>query len=135
MLQFLDIFIGVIHALLILACLLGWIFPRTRRTHLILMGGVVGCWFLLGLKYGIGYCPLTDWHWQVKEQLGTSYGALPVSFIKHVWDGALPWPIGARAADILTFAAFFTSVAITIYLNFFRRMPRKKEGYRLPNEQ
>ena len=67
MLPFLDTFIGVIHVLLILACLLGWMFARTRRAHLVLMGVVVGCWFLLGLKYGIGYCPLTDWHWQVKE--------------------------------------------------------------------
>jgi hypothetical protein len=49
-----------------------------------------------------------------------------------VWDGALPWFITPRAADILTFAAFFTAVAITIYLNFFKRAPLKIEGYHLP---
>ena len=125
MLQFLDIFIGVIHVLLILACLLGWIFPRTRRAHLILMGVVVGCWFLLGLKYGIGYCPLTDWHWQVKEQLGES--ALPHSFIKYLWDKIFPTPISPKAVDGLTFAAFFISLAAALYHQFTRKTNPKED--------
>ena len=119
MLPFLDTFIGVIHVLLILACLLGWMFARTRRAHLVLMGVVVGCWFLLGLKYGIGYCPLTDWHWQVKGQLGE--GPLPHSFIKYIWDKIFPTPISPKAVDWLTFAAFFISLAAALYLKFTRK--------------
>jgi len=118
-LPFLDTFIGVIHVLLILACLLGWMFARTRRAHLVLMGVVVGCWFLLGLKYGIGYCPLTDWHWQVKEQLGE--GPLPHSFIKYIWDKIFPTPISPKAVDWLTFAAFFISLGAALYLQFKRK--------------
>ena len=108
MLQLLNIVIGAVHVLLIVACLTGWIFPSTRKAHLILMGMVLGCWFLLGLKYGIGYCPLTDWHWQVKEKLGED--SLPNSFIKYLLDHIFPSPISPKAADILTFGAFFVSL-------------------------
>ena len=116
MLQLLDIVIGVTHVLLIIACLIGWIFPRTRKTHLILMGIVVGCWFLLGLQYGIGYCPLTDWHWQVKQKLGE--GSLPNSFIKYLWDHIFTTPISPVAADMLTFGAFFISLILALYLKW-----------------
>ena len=27
-------------------------------------------WFVMGIWYGIGYCLCTDWHWQVRQQLG-----------------------------------------------------------------
>ena len=116
MLQLLNIVIGVFHVLLIVACLIGWISPRTRKAHLILIALVMGCWFLLGLKYGIGYCPLTDWHWQVKQKLGE--GSLPNSFIKYLWDHIFSTPITPKAADILTFGAFFVSLIPALYLNW-----------------
>ena len=123
MLQLLNIIFGVFHVLLIVACLIGWIFPRTRKVHLILMGVVLGCWFLLGLKYGIGYCPLTDWHWQVKTKLGES--PLPNSFIKYLWDHIFPSPISPKAADILTFGAFFVSLVPAIYLHWTDKAEQK----------
>ena len=121
MLHFLDIFLGVFHVLIILACLLGWVFPCAQRAHLILMGVVVGCWFLLGLKYGIGYCPLTDWNWQVKEQLGEI--AQPHSFIKYIWDKIFLTPISPKAVDLLTFIAFFIALIAALY---FRWIEKKK---------
>ena len=123
MLQLLNIVIGVFHVLLLVACLIGWICPRTRKAHLILMGVVVGCWFLLGLKYGIGYCPLTDWHWQVKQKLGE--GSLPNSFIKYLWDHIFTTSISPKAADILTFGAFFVSLIPALYLNWVGKTNRK----------
>lgn len=134
MLNLLDIAFYVVHLSIIVYSLIGWAWRRGRRAHLIFLGVIFACWFGIGLTfgYGFGYCPLTDWHWQLKVKLGASYTDLPVSFIKHVWDGALPWTITPRAADILTFAAFFTAVAITIYLNLYKHRARKGEGYRLP---
>ena len=123
MLQLLNIIFGVAHVLLIVACLIGWIFPRTRKAHLILMGVVLGCWFLLGLKYGIGYCPLTDWHWQVKQKLGE--GSLPNSFIKYLWDHIFTTSISPKAADILTFGAFFVSLIPALYLNWAGKAKQK----------
>ena len=123
MLQLLNIVVGVVHVLLIVACLIGWIFPRTRKAHLVLMGVVLGCWFLLGLQYDIGYCPLTDWHWQVKEKLGE--GPLPNSFIKYLWDHIFTTSISPKAADILTFGAFFVSLIPALYLNWAGKAKQK----------
>ena len=125
MLQSLNIVIGVFHVLLIVACLIGWISPRTRKAHLILIALVMGCWFLLGIQYGIGYCPLTDWHWQVKEKLGEE--SLPNSFIKYLWDHIFTNPISPKAADILTFGAFFVSLIPTLYLDWAARRNRNLE--------
>ena len=123
MLQLLNIVIGVFHVLLIVACLIGWISPRTRKAHLILIAVVMGCWFLLGLKYGIGYCPLTDWHWELKQKLGE--GPLPNSFIKYLWDHIFTTSISPKAADILTFGAFFVSLIPALYLNWVGKTNRK----------
>jgi hypothetical protein len=41
-------------------------------------------WLVLGYFYGLGYCFLTDWHWQVKRALGVR--RLPGSFIKYAAD-------------------------------------------------
>jgi len=121
MLHVADIALYVIHLAIILYSLLGWLWPRGRRAHLIFLGAILACWFGLGLWKGIGYCPFTDWHWQVKAKLGASYADLPNSFIKHVWDAVLPWAISPKAADLLTFGAFFTSVALAVWLNFFKQ--------------
>lgn len=31
---------------------------------------MLGSWFILGQWFGIGYCPITDWHWKIKATLG-----------------------------------------------------------------
>lgn len=81
---FLDVFLLLVHLLLILFVLAGWAFPRSRRAHLALIILMIASWIGLGSCYGLGYCPLTDWHWQVKRQLGQSN--LPASYIKYYLD-------------------------------------------------
>src|SRR5688572_7748220 len=84
MLQFLDLVLTVVHMVLIFFNLLGWIFPATRKLHLITLGATAASWFILGIWYGIGYCPITDWQWDIKERLGERN--LPASFIKYFAD-------------------------------------------------
>ena len=81
---FLDYFFVVLHGVLVLFNLTGWIWPRTRRLHLIVISLTVLSWFGLGLFYGWGYCPSTDWHWQVKRKLGET--GLPNSYVKYYLD-------------------------------------------------
>jgi hypothetical protein len=50
--------------------MIGWIFPKTRKLHLITMLLTAFSWFVLGAWYGWGYCACTDWHWQAREALG-----------------------------------------------------------------
>lgn len=82
--QFLDYGFATFHSLLVLFVLFGWLWWRTRRAHLIVTGLILSSWFILGLKYGLGYCPSTDWHWQVKRQLGEK--GLPNSCVKYYLD-------------------------------------------------
>jgi len=58
-------------------------------------------------------------HWQVKRQLGES--TLPNSYIKYCWDHICPSPIPLSTANALTFAAFFVSLFISLYLNWAAR--------------
>ena len=60
----------VVHTLWIAFNCLGWAWRRTRRWQLVTTSATALSWFGLGAWYGWGYCPCTDWHWQVRERLG-----------------------------------------------------------------
>src|SRR5688572_21632190 len=68
--QFLNIFFFVFHTAFTLFNIIGWIFPKTRKLHLITLSLTAFSWFILGIWYGWGYCACTDWHWDVRESLG-----------------------------------------------------------------
>ena len=68
--SFLNIFFFVFHTLFTLFNMVGWAFPKTRKLHLVTMGVTAFSWFVLGIWYGWGYCPCTDWHWQIREAMG-----------------------------------------------------------------
>ncbi len=81
---FLDYFFLFLHTGLTLFNLLGWIWRRTRRWHLVSIVATWASWLGLGMLYGFGYCPCTDWHWQVKRAQGET--DLPSSYIKYYLD-------------------------------------------------
>ena len=72
----------VFHTLLTLFNALGWLIPTWRRVHLLVILMTAFAWFIMGQWYGIGYCPLTDWHWEVLRALGKH--DLPPGFIEYV---------------------------------------------------
>ncbi len=90
-----DLLFVAFHTALIVFNMLGWAWRRTRRFHLLTISATLLSWFGLGIVYGWGYCPLTDWHWQVKRALGET--GLPASWVKYyldqltgvAWNGAL----------------------------------------------
>jgi len=61
----------------ILFNLFGWIFRPLRKANLIVLALTGASWFILGIFYGIGYCPLTDWHFKLLYKHGQH--ALPDS--------------------------------------------------------
>jgi hypothetical protein len=81
LLVFLDFFFVVFHGSLVLFVLVGWLWSKTRRFHLMLITLTVFSWFGLGYFRGFGYCPCTDWHWRVKQALGESN--LPHSYVTY----------------------------------------------------
>ena len=79
-----DFSFVVFHGSLTLFNLTGWVWEKTRRIHLIKIGLTILSWFGLGIFYGWGYCPCTEWHWQVKYKLGEI--DLPYSYVKYYMD-------------------------------------------------
>jgi hypothetical protein len=58
------------HIAVILFVMIGWIFRPLLPLHLALTLLTLGSWFILGHWFGTGYCPISDWHWKLKETLG-----------------------------------------------------------------
>jgi hypothetical protein len=114
-----DYLYTCLHLVIIGFNLLGWIWPATRKLHFICILLTAGSWLLLGIWFGIGYCPITDWQWQVKEKLGEAN--LPASFIKYYADKISGQSISAGLIDFLTAFVFGAAALLSLYLNFFRR--------------
>jgi hypothetical protein len=122
-LKLLDILLTLLHLLIIGFNLLGWIWPATRKLHFIGILVTAGCWFILGIWFGVGYCPITDWQWHIKERLGEHN--LPSSFIKYYVDKITGSSVNASLVDTLTAAGFFIAVLLSIYVNFLMKKKRR----------
>lgn len=121
-LRILDLLLTLLHFIIIGFNLLGWIWKRTRKLHLIVVCATAACWFILGIWFGIGYCPITDWDWQIKEKLGEHN--LPDSFIKYYADIIVGHSVNASFIDTLTAAGFFIAALLAVYFNFIRKGSR-----------
>jgi len=118
MLKILDALFLWLHIIIILFNLFGWIWTKTRRAQLIVVLSTLFSWLFLGIWYGLGYCFLTDWHWEVKYKLGEEN--LPASFIKYFLDQYTMLQVSAKSADWLTGVSFALAILISLYLNFKR---------------
>ena len=121
-LRALDIFFFVFHTGLVIFVVVGWAFRRTRLAHLVVVVLVGVSWFGLGLWYGIGYCPSTEWHWQVRERLG--YGNMPNSYLKFLFDQLTGLDANSKAVDGVAFGAFLAAAVVSVVLNVAR--PNRK---------
>jgi hypothetical protein len=119
MLQVLNAFLTLVHVVIIGFNLLGWIWPATRKAHLICVLATAASWFLLGIWFGMGYCPVTDWQWRVKEQLGEH--DLPASFIKYYADKISGKNISSSLIDMVTVICFAIAAILSVYVNFMKK--------------
>lgn len=117
--KFLDLFFLVFHLLLVMFVLTGWIWNKTRPWHLAVVLLTLASWFILGLRYGIGYCPLTDWHFQVLRELGKTN--LPNSYISYIITRFTGMEVPERLVDIVTAGAAFGALAASVKMMFFRK--------------
>lgn len=118
----LDALLTALHALLVGFNMLGWAWRRTRRLHLVAICATLLSWFGLGVAYGWGYCPLTDWHWEVKRALGET--GLPASCIKYHLDRitGVDWSSGLVDGVVVGSAA--AALAASVILNARDRVRR-----------
>jgi hypothetical protein len=104
-----DKFFFVFHSSLIVFNLLGWVWRKTRLVNLVVLLLTAFSWFILGIWYGFGYCPSTDWHWQVREKLG--HYDMPSSYIKFLIESLTGVNVNAKLVDVL--AVLFLGLALT----------------------
>jgi hypothetical protein len=113
LLKILDVALFVLHGVWTLLVCVGWMWRRTRPWHQAAVALTAGSWFILGWFYGWGYCLFTDWHWQVRDQLGHprdhSYTQLLIRTVTGV-------ELGERASNLLTVGIFAAVVLLSVGL-------------------
>jgi len=120
MLVFLNIFFFVFHTVLIVFNLFGWVWKRTRLANLITLGATAFSWFILGIWYGFGYCPSTQWHWQVRLKLG--YTIDTYSYTKFLVDTMTGLDMNAKLVDTMTVILFLLALSASVFTNIKQRL-------------
>ncbi len=122
----LDIFFVVLHTSVMAFNLFGWIPKKTRKANLtlLLLTGIF--WAVIGpVFFAFGYCPLTDWHWDVLREMGVK--DLPNSYVKYLADRLTGLDFDAKLVDIFTGISYLTALLVSVTINsrdFIRK--RKK---------
>jgi hypothetical protein len=124
--SFLNIFFFVFHSLFTLFNIAGWIFTRTRRLHLVTLLLTAFSWFILGIWYGWGYCACTDWHWQVREELG--FRDRSHSYIHFLILELTGTDLDPQLVERGTLVVFLLSFALSIWLNIRDRRRQRKRS-------
>lgn len=123
----LDIFFVIFHSSLVIFNLFGWIWKKTKVWNLITLLLTGASWLFLGLIVGtLGYCPLTDWHFNILAKLGVT--DLPNSYMKYLADRITGQDFNAALVDRITLYAFLGALIISLYLNIkeFRKPKVRK---------
>jgi len=125
---FLDKFFFVFHSALMVFILFGWIWRKTRVANLIVILLTAFSWTVLGIWYGFGYCPSTDWHWQVRMKLG--YSDMPSAYTKFLIDSLSGLETKETLVDF--FAVLFLLLALfaSTYTNIkdWRRRRERRDS-------
>ena len=116
----LDIFFTVFHTCLVFFILFGWIWKKTRLLNLICILLTASSWLILGIFYGLGYCPLTDWHFNILQNLG--YKDLPDSYLSFLFTRLTKLTIDQSLVDAVTMWGLIIALAISLYLNLRYRL-------------
>jgi len=124
MLQFLDILLFTFHFVLMVFIVTGWIWPRTRKLHLIVLGLTLISWFVMGYWKGWGYCVLTDWEWDIKRELGERN--LPPSYTGYIFNNILGLGLGRKTVDFITAFGLLFGVIMSIYFNWIKKLRKNK---------
>ncbi|MCX8064270.1 MAG: DUF2784 domain-containing protein [Candidatus Hydrogenedentes bacterium] len=118
LLKFFDVFLTLIHILFIVFILVGWHFKGSRRIHFWSVVVVGVFWFICGFYYGFGYCPLTDYHWRIKEGLGEK--DLPYSFIEYVVERLSGVDFNTDIINYVTLSIFLFVFVVSLYYKFIK---------------
>lgn len=115
MYTFLNTFFFVFHSSLVVFILVGWVWKKSRFINLVVICLTIFSWFFLGIWYGFGYCPCTDWHWQVRQHLG--YYDMPDSYLVFLIQTFTGMKVNKTIVDIFAVIFLFVALIASIYSN------------------
>ena len=105
----------VVHISIIIFVMVGWAFPSLRLAHLALTLLTLGSWFILGQWLGIGYCPISDWHWKIKTAIGE--GLPSGTYIHHLLQTITRRELNSETVDKTILIGTVAITAISLALN------------------
>ncbi|MBZ9786389.1 DUF2784 domain-containing protein [Psychroflexus sp. CAK57W] len=114
-----DYFFMIFHSLLILFNLFAWLYKPLLKWHLAVLALTFASWGILGIWYGLGYCPVTDWHFNILKALGVT--DLPQSYINYLLQRLFDLHLADDVVDGLTLGCSLAALILSVYLNFFRK--------------
>lgn len=126
MLKLLDILLTFFHLAIIVFNLFGWIPKATRRANLFCILLIAASWFILGIWYGTGYCPVTEWQWNVKEKLGEQH--LPSNFVEYIAERLTGTDFSSQLVSNVIAISFAAAALASLFVNFVlpRLVPKRK---------
>jgi hypothetical protein len=86
-------------------------------------------WFILGIWYGMGFCPLTEWQWQVKERLGERN--LPSNFIEYIAEKWTGHDFDSGFISTMIAVCFVLATIASVYVNFLLPGRKRKQKRRV----
>ena len=127
MYAFLNIFFFVFHTCVILFNILGWAWKKTRLAHLILIALTAFSWFFLGIWYGFGFCPCTDWHWQVRMKMGIYDSS--TSYLEFLVEKVTGLDVSRALVDVFAVVFLVAALCLSVVLNIrdFRKNRAKNK--------
>ncbi len=126
--HFIDWFFLVFHSLLILFVLFGWIWKPLRLYNLIVIVLTLASWTILSyILYGdLGYCPFTDWHFQVLRELG--HVDLPASYVSYLFQRILNLEPSQTFVDLLTEGLGVVAFVISLVFNIRDLINKRRQN-------
>jgi hypothetical protein len=119
----LNIVFFAFHTSWIVFNCVGWMWRRTRPWQLATVSITALSWFGLGALYGWGYCPFTDWHWEVRARLGYDD---PSSYIQLLIRELTGIDMGPVWADTLAVTTLGAVTLLSVVLNVRDRRARSR---------
>lgn len=115
MYSFLNIFFFIFHTSLMVFIIFGWMWKKTRLANLVVVLLTTFSWFILGIWYGFGFCPSTEWHWQVRMKLG--YYDMPNSYTKFLVDSLTGLEASQKLVDIMAVLFLVMALSASVFTN------------------
>lgn len=120
--QFLNYFFFIFHTALIFFNCFGWISRKTRKWNLVTLLLTAFSWFVMGIWYGWGYCFCTDWHWDVRRELG--FQDESSSYIHFLILKLTGTNFEVDLVEKITLIIFFIALAMSLWLNIRDRIKK-----------